>query len=449
MGYLYILQFPERKENMRFKLSIAKYLAISVEPGQACGYRAEAPHPRLILVNHEVLFDYIPSRPIHPDILALICLIVYYPFFQKWTDTHFPSKISPTMASALAKFPLYTWDGSRNRYCKIEGAGIIVPKTGIDPDLAPYKNGATTLLAFGGGLDSTAVKCLFPGAHIVHEKKWNHRTTKNGVDELISIMDRRPQSGQSHVIASNSRSLTRPTGWTGWISCIATSLLVASDHPTNNILLGSSLASLLGGGKRFIGVNGKEFPGTNIWTSLLKHTVGINLFCPVAGLSEVALVKIIKQTSQLYLKKCTWCLKKNGYPCHSCFKCLRRDLLIFYEAAQGVSKGTDLIGGTPSPFPWSNYSKSKKPPRETFGPTLNYLLKWYHNTFGTVPPIISSEIEQDVSWIDAWYVPALSLVPENLKTYVYKRIAQRVRPMSDYEKMCLENYGQEIVTCEI
>lgn len=425
------MKFRQRIKNNCFVIECiptsASKVPENMETPEIVGYRAEAPHPKIILKTREVRFNLIPKK-IHPDLLALICVVIFYPFFEPNSNTVFPEKVSAVFASELRTVPIYGYE--EDRYKVLQGASIYVNNSDIDDNLRSYKGKGGSLLSFGGGLDSLATYSLFSALTIVHEKD-ERLSAKSGVEVLLDKIGHR-----AFVIETNSRTLTEPVGWTGWIGCIATSLLVATDLGTTNIVLGSSMGAIIGSCAKFR-EKGLEFPMNSIWSKFLDK-IGLKLVTPILGLSELALIKLIDRD---LLEYCIWCEKDRGYPCKKCSKCFRRYLLL----ADHLDKVRD--------WDWDKYDNIGVYSllRGSKGPTLRYLLEKNRQNLPNWI-IHRSDLsrlerpkEDSDSCLYSWYHRSLRYLPESLRTYVYRRIAEKVRPMTDPEMDLFEKvYGRDV-----
>lgn len=384
---------------MRFTLIRKDSFIIQCYPNshnldEVMGYRGEGNNPLIKLISNQVRFSYVP-KTIHPDLIALICVIIFYPFFTSSELTVFPEKISTRLALELSKLPIYAMQNTENgpKYKKTN-ACINVSSDNIDKALEPYRGKGASVLSFGGGLDSLATFSLFPNLTIIHEASEALRASlgaasqgtvsehsqkdlgKCGVPKLIQkIHEIHHKKKQDYIIYTNSKELTDPPGWTTWISCIATSLLLANDLGTTNIVLGSSMGSLLNSCAKFR-ENGYEFPQNSIWANLLDKCAHIKLVTPILGLSELALIKIIDPR---VLEYAIWCDKDKdiaGTPCKQCAKCFRRYLLL--------ADYLDIVHESN----WDKYNNlgvhkflrdiSTAGSKSTVGPTLLYLLNKHH-----------------------------------------------------------------------
>jgi hypothetical protein len=183
-------------------------------------------------------------------------------------------------------------------------------------------------LSFGGGLDSFATHCVFSKAFLIHEKNFKH-------NDYTHDLIRSETYGKNAIsIESNNKELCTIHGWTSWIACVATSLLVASDLKLGYIFLGSSLGSVyLNNGKKYSNTQlNNKYP--NQWYKIF-HQIGIPILTPMAGFSDLLLAKIIPHNS--LINQVHYCiLGENGNNCHKCWKCFRRDLIITYITGKSL-----------------------------------------------------------------------------------------------------------------
>lgn len=269
------------------------------------GSRQEGPGQKITYSGEDITFDY-PVSSIHPDLLGLLCLIVFYPFIGE--RAVFPMPVSPRLEQAFQN------QNFRRRF-RFDN---------VDPGIEAY-SGSRLALSFGGGIDSSAVRTMFPEAYVVHEAHIKDgRLVPSHAHQIVQ--DLGPDRGR--VVATNQRYVSRPGGWHGWTCAAAAALLMATDNDFGMILMGTILgATLLANGSgywdRFQARERHGFTG-NFWQSAF-NAVGMPMFSPVCGASE-----FLTMTLSLDLIKAgrvVYCMEQDGRPCLRCSKCLRRDMI--------------------------------------------------------------------------------------------------------------------------
>ena len=268
------------------------------------GNRQEGAGTPIKYSGEDIEFDYVPDE-IHPDLLGLLLLTIYYPFVGE--RAVFPAPVSPRLEAAFQS-------SSFDRRIRFDN---------VDASLEPYI-GSRMALAFGGGTDSSAVLSMFPEAFVVHEA---HVRAGRVLPSFTHRVVREMGSDRARVVPSNQRYVSRPDGWHSWPCAFATTLLMATDHDFGIILMGSGLeATLLNTGTgyfdRFEARRRHGLTG-NYWQSAF-NAVGLPVFSPVCGTSAFA-------TSRLSLRmirsgRVFSCALDHGAPCMRCSKCLRKDL---------------------------------------------------------------------------------------------------------------------------
>ncbi|MCY4175192.1 MAG: DUF6395 domain-containing protein [Acidimicrobiaceae bacterium] len=269
------------------------------------GQRQEGVGQKIEYSGSDVVFEH-PVESIHPDLLGLLCLIIFYPFIGRRVT--FPTAVSPRLAQAFEP---------ENFETRLEF-------TNVDDSIDEY-SGSRMALSFGGGIDSTAVRKMFPEAFIVHEE---HLVQDRLVLSRSADMVRRMGAEKGRVVTTNQRYVSVPGGWHGWTCAAATSLLLATDFDLGIILTGSNLGStLLWNGSayydRFAARAHNGITG-NHWQSAF-NAVGIPMFSPVCGASE--LLTMMLSIEALRAGEVVYCMADRGGACSRCLKCFRRDVI--------------------------------------------------------------------------------------------------------------------------
>ena len=293
---------------MRFEADFsesATVLRAIFEPGDSPeGRRVEGAGAAITYSGDEVFFDYGP-RSIHPDLLGLLCLLIFYPFIGE--RVLFAEPVSPRLEEAFRR-------GSFDRQFRFDNVS----------DNVEHYTGSEMALSFGGGTDSGAVLAMFPEAFVVHEA---HVRGGRLVPSFAHRVVRELGPDRARVIASNQRYVSQPGGWHGWTCAFAAALLMATDHGFGIILSGSGMeGTLLAGGTRhFDRFKSRSHAGVtgNAWQSAF-NTVGLPVFSPVCGASAFATSEVsleLARAGRLFS-----CILDSGAACMRCSKCLRKDL---------------------------------------------------------------------------------------------------------------------------
>ena len=279
--------------------------AVFEDGDQYTGHRQEGSGTVITYSGEDITFDYV-AQTIHPDILGLLCLIIFYPFIGR--RVLFPMPVSPRLKQAFS-----------NQHFKRQ-----FRFDNVDPSIKMY-TGTKIALSFGGGIDSTAVRAMFPEAFIVHEA---HIRRGQPVPSYSHSIVHNLGSDRGRVVTTNQRFVSRPKGWHGWPCALATTLLMATDYDFGIIMTGSVIGStLLRSGarywNRFDATKSHGITG-NFWQSAF-NIVGMPVFSPVHGASEF----LTTDLSLPYIQagEVISCTERHGGACRLCPKCFRRDIV--------------------------------------------------------------------------------------------------------------------------
>ena len=269
------------------------------------GERQEGVGTMIRYTGQDITFDYAVDS-IHPDLLGLLCMIIYYPFIG--TKVTFPMAVSPRLETAFGLPPFK----SKFQFTNVD-------------DTVPMYRGSRMALSFGGGIDSSAVRTMLPEAFIVHEAHIRDDRVVPSHAHTV-VRDLGPEQGR--IVTTNQRYVSRPGGWHGWACSVATSLLMATDKDFGIILTGSTLANTLlyNGSKywdRFAARRAHGFTG-NYWQSAF-NSVGIPMFSPVCGASEYLTMSLALDL--IHRGEVVYCMESSGNACLECWKCFRRDVI--------------------------------------------------------------------------------------------------------------------------
>ena len=270
------------------------------------GTRQEGAGTTITYSGEQIVFDY-EVTAIHPDLLGLLCLTIFYPFVGE--RVVFPMAVSPRLEEAFRN-PHF---GSQFRF------------DNVDSNVEMY-SGSRMALSFGGGIDSSAVRTMFPEAYVVHEAHWREgRLVPSNTHRVVHDMG----LDRGRVVTTNQRYVSKPGGWHGWTCALATTLLMATDHDFGIILSGAPIGSTLineGTQKYWDRLRARDWQGVtgNCWQSAF-NAIGLPVFSPVCGASSFLTMRLsldLMRAGEVF-----YCTLEDGGPCRRCPKCLRRDII--------------------------------------------------------------------------------------------------------------------------
>lgn len=292
------------------------------------GFRGEALHIPITLAKKKLIFDYRVKNQLHPDIIALICLTAFYPYI-KYSVT-FPFPVSSNFKNALNKKILPQFEVNNNN--KIDEQNKIIKYqptheinvTNVDCMLKPY-SGNNTVIAYGGGIDSTMLSLLLPEIPIIHcvDRPKYFKTMNEWISKLPN---------KKYIHGCNIREISDPFGYTGWANSYLVPLLLSSELDIKNILNGDTIdmSRVLVGSKYRWMFNYIPYSPYihNHWVTAYR-LIGIELVSPLIGCSELMTSKIV-YNHNLY-KDVLFCQRDNGKQCYKCDKCFRKMLQFSYH----------------------------------------------------------------------------------------------------------------------
>ncbi|MEC7484707.1 MAG: DUF6395 domain-containing protein, partial [Candidatus Thermoplasmatota archaeon] len=186
-------------------------------------------------------------------------------------------------------------------------------------------------LAFSGGVDSAAALCLMPDSTVLlyHERcalsgKLSHANAHRFFEHIESTTGRRV-----HRIRSNHEKIRQTQGQSIGFStdyaCAVHAVLLADYFSLDSIATGMPLENSY----LFHGHQYRDFASSRFWKHYSKMfaDVGLPLYQPVAGCSEVVNLAIVQHHgwdgwAQSCLRSPT-----PGKVCGSCWKCFRKNTL--------------------------------------------------------------------------------------------------------------------------
>ena len=299
---------------MKFILHVTnnqtQFTGISEHEDETIGLRAQGPYTPIKLTDNVLTIDYVSTKPLHPDMIAAICITAFYPFI-KYSAT-MPYPVSQQFADSLKMDILPQHETVNGIYKAVKNITI----TNIDATIETY-SGVNTVIAYGGGIDSTAIALLCPEFPIIHTTNCSDSIERKNVMKRF-VEDH--LKNEPLLVDSNCKNLCRPGGFTTFTNIFLVPLMLSSDLNIKNICCGEVLESscLSNGTKYFPQFNPQR---RNRWMRFYTN-IGINIFSPIAGCSELITSKIVFNNN--LSDEVLFCESREGYPCHKCTKCLRK-----------------------------------------------------------------------------------------------------------------------------
>ncbi len=293
-------------------------------------------------------------------------------------------------------------------------------------------------LAFSGGVDSAAALCLMPDSTVLlyHERcalsgKLSHANAHRFFEHIESTTGRRV-----HRIRSNHEKIRQTQGQSIGFStdyaCAVHAVLLADYFSLDSIATGMPLENSY----LFHGHQYRDFASSRFWNHYSKMfaDVGLPLYQPVAGCSEVVNLAIVQ-----YHGWDGWaqsCLRSPtpGKVCGSCWKCFRKNTLQGDDYTMSSEISTFL----------------KKKPLKQAVSTLYSIqrgkLLEQHRNFKKDFEHLATFLQEDWSYLERYLPDALDLIPSKYKTFTESRLNQSVAVMQvdDVSRLQMTNLYPEL-----
>lgn len=319
----------------------------------------QTPHRQCTLAHRSVRFllpRTLAEAPdaVHPDLLALVVLLVVHPFVHKELRLSFA--VSTVFAAAVEA---------------ATGGGVKVFP--VDPDIAPRPRPPSPAcsVAFNGRIHATLVAAVVgTSARLVAVDHWNamvgERTSPYPADALYYSLDFMENRGyRVAMVKTDAASLCEPYGFAHPLVACVGNVLLADALGFTSVHVGSRLVDLEAFGTvsrrtrgrgptetqvgavpstlravsfktdglwvdRPAAEDGAEFLATHalglpLWRALF-HAVSLDLEFPLCGASDACVVKLLHE--HRFWKNAHYCLyARPRHKCGTCVECMYYDTL--------------------------------------------------------------------------------------------------------------------------
>ena len=407
---------------VEYKPDHTLFRAVPENESEKHGIRAQGPYADISLINRELKLGYAPINKLHPDIIAAICLTAFYPFIKY--PASMPEPVSKYFARALGMRGLCQNGIIDGTYMGAQPITI----NNIDMNLKPYgENQDRTVIAFGGGMDSTATALMCPEFDIIHASP--QRTGCGETGKLVREFAKNNLPNKCHVIDVNCDSLCQPRGFTTFTNIFLVPLIMSSDLGVKNICCGAVLGSTcLRSGNKFY--NQFDTRKRNKWFKFYDE-IGVHVFSLIAGCSELITSKIVYKNN--LSSEVLFCQADDGRPCYKCAKCFRKVLELNYNGYPIQKSAWDNYEGRTI----SNFLR-KRP---------LYFSHMFIETIKNNPDLpkdirccIKDIIDTETSFFNKIYSKSFVYFPREIKDILIERLTKYADVMSDEEERCLENW---------
>ena len=364
-------------------------------------------------------------RLVHGDHLALIVLLAAHPFATG--KLPIPIHVSKQFEQATRIFSRY-----RPEFLSVSGK--------------PYtsKSNGKPGLAFSGGMDSTAALALMPRKTVPVFLDRPHRVNttlynKSAAKATLAFLE--AKGIPNIAISTDVEFIRNPVGFPTDLATGIPVLALASHFQFDSVGFGTVMESAYRiGHKRsrdYI-----ESPHYKVWAPLFS-AAGLPLFLPVAGVSEVGTSTIVHRSPFRGMARS--CIR-GDWPqtCNNCWKCFRKKL---------IEHGINQTGFSEHQFLECLQSKEVVSKLSAEFISHENVLGWALNKIERGPKLdvlfnrlVASTYP--LHHLEAFYPPAMDLVPPKYKLHVLEQLRTYLPEMKeeDQRRMIEQDFTEHLNT---
>jgi hypothetical protein len=356
---------------------------------------------------------------IHPDLLALCCIMIAEPFIG--TKIYLPKPVSK-------KF--YEGHSSVTSRYKIGN---------VDENLRPWMPAKNSVpgLAFSGGVDSTAALSLLPHSTIpiFLDRPLKGKSAYNKDAAINSCLELRRLQYNVQMIECDLEYIREPVGFPVDVVNSVPGILLADYLKLDSIAFGTIMeASYRIGHKLY-----KDYPRGNHyrhWGGIFS-AAGIPINYPVAGISEIGTSIIVDKSPIGYVaQSCMRGVWKE--PCRNCWKCFRKMIL---DAA--ITKQTFDAAALNDIFDNKEalrFIRSIPIKHENVLTWATNRLDINHELFS----LLKKRVEGDTKshhWMSKWYSDSIEIVHEKYREIFRDNVSRYLDVMSENDVLEMRKWS--------
>lgn len=373
-----------------------------------------------------------PLNEIQPEHKALFVLLIAREFTGR-----------------VAKFNFSLSSGFVTAAKENMGIKVVCEEQYVDQVSSEQTVGRNPGLAFSGGQDSALARLLMPqntlSLFISRVKPLEGASTQySSAGAMASINSFKHAIGsETLLLYSDFEYLRKPVGFAVSkehpdlpFPTLAFLLLVSKKHRLDSIGFGVVFESFYGLGGRAYSDSSESLHFSQV-RKMLKY-VGLELYLPVAGLSEVAVQQALSKARKIYASSCV--RDPQGGACMACAKCLRKGS---YSA---ILKGDPWERGLVEELLNGKVGKSvfDKRPIHHENVFRYFVAKGFHlNHYPKLEHKVRMLVDEPHSWMEKFYPPSLHLVPKQWQNLHLARLKKYgIEHMSKHEQRWTRNFTE-------
>lgn len=277
-------------------------------------------------------------------------------------------------------------------------------------------------LAFSGGIDSTAAMLLMPQSTVLVYNERSEITTILDHTNAFRFIDHLEDEKGKPVIRIKSNhecirmSAGKGPGFSTDYACAVQVILLADYLCLDSMGTGMPLENSY----FFHGYRYRNFGESQFWRnhSRIFDSIGLSIYQPVAGCSEVINATIVQASGLTGLAQSCLRSNKGGEVCGQCWKCFRKNSLVGHSFSLEGEIGTFL---------------AKKPLKQAVS-TLYSIDKCGVSDNGTVITQRFPEIQEllegsNFDWLERFNPLAIELIPKKYRAYTQSRLLEHAAAM--------------------
>ena len=357
---------------------------------------------------------------IHPDHIALVSLMLCFPFIGE--RIKLPTGVSEEFQNATRIISRFSLEAVNER-------------------VSPYsaENPSRPALSLSGGVDSVTALAILPDETVSF---FLDRPVKKGslYDKdaaYASCQELRELGFNVVMIETDLEYLRKPVGFPVDLANSSPAILLASEFGLDSIAFGTIMESAYGIGSKSY----RHYPTgshNRLWGTLFK-AAGIPLNLVVAGMSEVATSKIMIEHEIGYTSQS--CIRgKWKEPCLNCWKCFRKSLLdstirgekiidIDLDKLFNIREARLHLEG----FPIKHEN------------VISYICERYegdHKLMNLLKRRVGAD-SSDLKWLEFWNPESIELIVPEYREFVKSRIIQMIPTMDDVQIDEMKGWNME------